>query len=352
MSELETVRLTQLAKRAGCAAKQPPGYLLPLLGKLPAVIDPNVLVGSSTADDAAIYKLTDDLALVLTTDFFTPIVDRPYDFGAVAAANALSDVYAMGGKPLTALNLVGFPDQKLGVEVLAEILRGAADKAAEAGIAIVGGHTIKSEEPIFGLCVVGTVHPQKALTNSGALPGDLLILTKPIGLGIITTAAKNGEDSLGAIQEAIGIMTTLNRVAAEVLGRFDVHALTDVTGFGLLGHLRNMTAASSVSATIWANAVPVLPASREYIKSGIAPGGTHANLRFLADWVAFDPAITKEQQLLLCDAQTSGGLLASVPATLAEETVAALRRAGVAAATVVGEISNADGAAIRVVPTK
>ncbi|HLN33408.1 MAG TPA: selenide, water dikinase SelD [Gemmataceae bacterium] len=352
MSEVDTVRLTQLAKRAGCAAKQPPGYLLPLLGKLPVVIDPNVLVGSSTADDAAIYKLTDDLALVLTTDFFTPIVDRPYDFGAVAAANALSDVYAMGGKPLTALNLVGFPDQKLGVEVLAEILRGAADKAAEAGISIVGGHTIKSEEPIFGLCVVGTVHPQKALTNSGARQGDLLILTKPIGLGIITTAAKNGEDSLGAIQEAIGVMTTLNRVAAEVLGQFDVHALTDVTGFGLLGHLRNMTAASSVSATIWADAVPVLPASREYLKAGIAPGGTHANLRFLVDWVAFDPGITKEQQLLLCDAQTSGGLLASVPASLAEETVAALRRAGVGAATLVGEISKADGTAIRVLPTR
>ena len=159
MNTDEPVRLTQLAKRAGCAAKQPPGYLLPLLGKLPVITDPNVLVGSATADDAAIYRINDELALVLTTDFFTPIVDRPYDFGAVAAANAISDVYAMGGKPLTALNLVGFPDAKLSVDVLAEILRGAADKAAEAGIAIVGGHTIKSEEPIFGLSVVGTVHP-------------------------------------------------------------------------------------------------------------------------------------------------------------------------------------------------
>src|SRR5271167_2854149 len=164
MSAPEPIRLTQLAKRAGCAAKQPPGYLLPLLGMLPAITDPNVLVGSATADDAAIYKINDELALVLTTDFFTPIVDRPYDFGAVAAANALSDVYAMGGKPLTALNLVGFPEQKLPVVVLGEILKGAADKAAEAGIAIVGGHTIKSEEPIFGLCVVGTVHPDRVLT--------------------------------------------------------------------------------------------------------------------------------------------------------------------------------------------
>src|SRR5271167_183904 len=225
MSAPEPIRLTQLAKRAGCAAKQPPGYLFPLLSQLPPITDPNVLVGTATADDAAIYKLSDDLALVLTTDFFTPIVDAPYDFGAVAAANALSDVYAMGGRPLTALNLVGFPDDKLSVEVLAEILRGAADKAAEAGIAIVGGHTIKSEEPIFGLAVVGTVHPKKVLTNAGAQPGDALVLTKPIGLGIITTAAKNGEDKLGAIADAIRLMATLNRTAAEVLGKVEVHAL-------------------------------------------------------------------------------------------------------------------------------
>src|SRR5438105_7958236 len=244
----EPIRLTQFAKRAGCAAKLPPGYLLPLLGLLPEVRDPNVLVGSATSDDAAVYRLTDDLALVLTTDFFTPIVDRPYDFGAVAAANALSDVYAMGGKPLTALNLVGFPDQKLPVEVLADILRGAADKAAEAGIAIVGGHTIKTDEPIFGLAVVGSVHPRKILSNAGAEPGDALVLTKPIGLGIITTAAKNGEDKLNAIGEAIRVMTTLNRSAAEVLTRFDVHALTDITGFGLLGHLRNVTSASGMTA--------------------------------------------------------------------------------------------------------
>jgi selenide,water dikinase len=332
------VRLTQLAKRAGCAAKQPPGYLLPLLSKLPIITDPNVLVGSATADDAAIYKINDDLALVLTTDFFTPIVDRPYDFGAVAAANALSDVYAMGGKPLTALNLVGFPDQKLSVDVLAEILRGAADKAKEAGIEIVGGHSIKAEEPIFGLCVVGTVHPRKALTNAGAKPGDALVLTKPIGLGIISTAAKNSEDRLGAIGEAIKVMTTLNRAGAEVLTQFEVHALTDITGFGLLGHLRNITAASNVSATIWADAVPVLPAAREYVNAGIAPGGTHANWRFLADWVSYAADVPKEAQLLLCDAQTSGGLLASIPNEIADEVVRSLHAAGVTCAAVVGRI--------------
>src|SRR5262245_53957600 len=251
------IRLTQTAKRAGCAAKQPPGYLFPLLSTLPAITDPNVLVGSATADDAAIYRLSDHLALVRTTDFFTPIVAGAYDFGAVAAANALSDVYAMGGKPLTAMSIVGFPDA-LPVEVLAQILRGATDKATQAGIAIVGGHTIKAEEPIFGLAVVGTVHPSKVLSNDHARPGDVLILTKPLGLGIISTAAKNDQDSQGAIARAIEVMATLNRTAAEVLGGFEVHALTDVTGFGLLGHLRNVVSASKVSARVWLERVPVL----------------------------------------------------------------------------------------------
>jgi selenide,water dikinase len=327
-----------MAKRAGCAAKQPPGYLLPLLEHIPAVTDPNILVGSATADDAAVYKLTDDLALVLTTDFFTPIVDRPYDFGAIAAANALSDVYAMGGQPLMALNLVGFPDDKLAVTVLADILRGAADKAAEAGIAVVGGHTIKSDEPTFGLCVVGTVHPQKVRTNAGARPGDMLVLTKPIGLGVITTAAKNNEDHLAAIHEGITLMTTLNKTAAEVFARFDLHALTDVTGFGLLGHLRNVTSASGVHARIWADAVPAIAAAREYIRQGIAPGGTHANWRFLNEWVTYEPDISKEEQLLLCDAQTSGGLLACLSPDDSPGLVQALHNAGIETAAVVGQI--------------
>ncbi|HEV8061006.1 MAG TPA: selenide, water dikinase SelD [Gemmataceae bacterium] len=346
-----SIRLTQFAKRAGCAAKQPPGYLLSLLGMLPKITDPKVLVGSATADDAAIYKLNDELALVLTTDFFTPIVDRPYDFGAIAAANALSDVYAMGGKPMAALNLVGFPDQKLPAEVLCDILRGAADKAAEAGIAIVGGHTIQTEEPIFGLAVVGSVHPDKVLANAGAWPGDLLVLTKPIGLGIITTAAKNGEDARGAIGEAIAIMSTLNRTAAAVLERFEVHALTDVTGFGLLGHLRNMTTASGVTATIRLESVPVIAAAKEYVGSGIAPGGTHANWRFLANWVSYSPDVAKHEQLLLCDAQTSGGLLACLPADQAKSVVAALLTAGVPAAAVVGKITGVGSGQISVVRT-
>jgi len=225
--------------------------------------------------------------------------------------------------------------------VLGEILRGATDKAAEAGIAIVGGHTIKAEEPIFGLAVVGTAHPDRIFTNAGAKPGDVLVLTKPLGLGIITTAAKNGEDRLSAIGEAIRVMAALNKAAAEVLARYEVHALTDVTGFGLLGHLRNMTAASSVTARIWADSVPVLPAAVEYVRQGIAPGGTHANRKFLADWVTFDPAVTEAQQLVLCDAQTSGGLLAAVPQSVTSDLLRDLRAAGVSAVAVVGRIEAA-----------
>lgn len=348
MNTSEPIRLTKLAKRAGCAAKHPPGFLLPLLGMLPAVTDPNVLVGSATADDAAIYKLSDDLALVLTTDFFTPIVDGPRDFGRVAAANALSDVYAMGGKPTAALSIVGFPDA-LPATVLGEILAGASEIASEAGINIVGGHTIKSEEPIFGLAVVGTVHPSRVLSNAGAKPGDTLILTKPLGLGIISTAAKNDQDSRGAIQDAIRVMTTLNRVAAEVLTKFEVHALTDVTGFGLLGHLRNVTAASGVEAEVWAGRVPVLEAAREYVAAGIAPGGTRANAKFLADWVTFAPDVSPEEQLLLCDAQTSGGLLAAVPEAVGDEVVAALSNAGTLASAVVGRVTGTGAGKIRVV---
>lgn len=335
----EPIRLTKLAKRAGCAAKQPPGYLLNLLGLLPPITDPNVLVGSATADDAAVYKISDELALVLTTDFFTPIVDDPYDFGRIAAANALSDVYAMGGTPLAALSIVGFPDAALPPEVLVQILRGAADKTAEAGIAVVGGHTIKSEEPIFGLAVVGKISPQRVLSNDKARPGDRLVLTKPLGLGIITTAAKNDEDSLGAIRTAIGLMSTLNRVAGEEIVRCDgVHSLTDVTGFGLLGHLRNMVAAGKVNARVDFDRVPVLAAARQYVQAGIAPGGTHANHKFLADWVTYAADVGKPEQLLLCDAQTSGGLLASVAPEAAGPLVAALQARGIAEAAIIGRI--------------
>jgi selenide,water dikinase len=343
------VRLTKTAKRAGCAAKHPPGYLFPLIGALPPVTDPNVLVGSATADDAAIYKLSADLALVLTTDFFTPIVDSPYDFGLVAAANALSDVYAMGGRPITALNLVGFPDGVLEASVLGDILRGGADKAKEAGIDLIGGHTIKTDEPIYGLAVTGTVHPDRVIANDGARPGDVLVITKPLGVGIITTAAKQDVDSRGAIGRAIELMATLNRAAGEAMQEVGVHAATDVTGFGLLGHLRNVTRASRCAATVWLDAVPVLEAAWAYVREGIAPGGTHANRRFLLDSVAFDADVDEASQLVLCDAQTSGGMLVAVAPDKVEALRAALAARGAPCAEVIGRIEQGAPGTARVV---
>jgi selenide,water dikinase len=343
-----TVRLTRLAKRAGCAAKHPPGYLFPLLGSLPQVTDPDVLVGSATADDAAVYRLSDDLALVLTTDFFTPIVDAPYDFGRVAAANALSDVYAMGGRPIAALNLVGFPDATLEASVLGDILRGGADKAKEAGIDIVGGHTIKTDEPIYGLAVTGTVHPARMVTNAGARPGDALVLTKPLGLGIVTTAAKQDLDRLGAIAPAIELMATLNRAACEAMLEVGVHAATDVTGFGLLGHLRNVTRASGCSATVWVDQVPVLDAAWTYVREGVAPGGTHANRRFLASSVEYGVGVDEAAELVLCDAQTSGGLLIAVAADRVDRLLQLLESAGVFSTAVVGCIEEGVAGTARV----
>ena len=344
-----TIRLTKMAKRAGCAAKHPPGYLLPLLKGLPAVTDPRVLVGSTTADDASVIRIAEDRALVFTTDFFTPIVDDPFDFGQVAAANALSDVYAMGGTPLSALGIVGFPDTTLSVDVLAEILRGGALKVKEAGIDVTGGHTIKTDEPIYGLAVIGEIHPDRIVSNAGARPGDLLVLTKPLGIGIVTTANKNDADRLGAIGEAIRLMTTLNRDACAAMLEVGVHAATDVTGFGLLGHLRNIAVASRVTARVWREAVPVLDAARTYVAEGIAPGGTHANRRFLADWTTWDAAASEADQLLLCDAQTSGGLLVAVPAGRADDLVAALEARGTPAAAIVGEIVEGPAGRLEVV---
>ncbi len=348
----DPVRLTKLAKRAGCAAKQPPGTLLPLLAQLPPVRDARVLVGAATADDAAVVRLTETLALVTTTDFFTPIVDDPYDFGAIAAANALSDVYAMGGTPLSALNLVGFPSDALDLEVLGRILLGGADKAREAGIDIVGGHTIQTDEPLYGLAVTGTIDPRRVLTNASARAGDLLVLTKPLGLGIVTTAAKRDEDERGAIHEAIALMKTLNHGAAEAMREAGASAATDVTGFGLLGHLRNVVAASGVGATLWAREVPVLEAARGYVARGIAPGGTHANLRFLAGHVSFEDDVSKEERLLLADAQTSGGLLIAIAEDRLPVLLAALGARAAPSASVVGEITEREPARIRVVRTR
>jgi selenide, water dikinase len=342
-----TIRLTKVAKRAGCAAKHPPGYLFPLLKGLPPVTDPRVMVGSATADDAAVYRLTDDIALVLTTDFFTPVVDDPFDFGRVAATNAISDVYAMGGTPITALNIVGFPDELLDGQVLARILEGGADSARKAGIDIVGGHTIKTDEPIYGLSVTGTVSPKRVLSNAGAKAGDALVLTKPIGIGIVTTAAKQDQDSLNAIGSVVELMATLNRSACEAMLASSAHACTDITGFGLLGHLRNMTVGSGLAATIHLSEVPFIEAAKLYVAQGICPGGTHANLRYLKELVTFE--VNNEAQLLLCDAQTSGGLLIALPEKDADALIRELTSRGTACAARIGTLHDGPPGSIRVI---
>ena len=308
-----------------------------------------MLVGTKTADDAAIYRVTDELALIQTVDFFTPIVDDPYLFGAIAAANSLSDVYAMGGRPALALNIVGFPrnNPAAPLSMLAEILRGGAEKAKEAGIDIVGGHSIDDNEPKYGLCVTGFVHPQRYWANVWAKAGDRLILTKPIGTGVITTALRAEKAAEAIARGAIETMLTLNRTAAEVARAVGVRACTDVTGFGLLGHLRGML--GGVGARVRLSAVPILQGARDLAVDGSVPGGTHRNKAFLDRHVRYDEAIEEVDRLLLCDAQTSGGLLFAVDASKSGELLSGLAGAGVTAAPI-GEFLAAPAGTIEVLP--
>ena len=283
---------------------------------------PNLLVGFDTSDDAAVYRLTDELCVVQTVDFFPPIVDDPYDFGAIAAANAFSDVYAMGGTPLLALNTVCFPED-LDKAILIEILRGGADVAAEAGVLIAGGHTIKDAEPKYGMAVTGTVHPDRVVTNAKARPGDQLVLTKPIGTGVIATAAKAQETDAATLEGAVSSMRQLNRAASEAMLAVGPNAATDVTGFGLAGHLVSRMKASGTTGHLRLGSVPLLPGTRELVERGFVPGGTRRNLESLASSVAWSDDLTEDDRLILCDAQTSGGLLISmaadrVPALLKE----------------------------------
>ncbi len=287
------------------------------------------------------YRLDDRTGLVLTVDFFTPITDDPYEFGLVAAANSLSDVYAMGGRPLVALNVVGFP-AALAAEMLGDVLRGGYDKAAEANCLIVGGHTVDDNEPKYGLSVVGLVEPGRQVTNAAAQPGDVLVLTKPLGTGIVATGCKAGVAPPGSVETAVEIMATLNRSASEAMMEVGVNACTDVTGFGLMGHLTGMLRASGVSAEISASAAPVLPGVDALLAQGVAPGGTHRNEAGVADYVEWDESITANQRLLLCDAQTSGGLLISVPEERLSRLLDALEERGVGTRAVIGSIG--DGA--------
>ena len=284
--------------------------------------------------------MSDELAIIQTVDFFTPVVDDPYCFGAIAAANSLSDVYAMGGRPAFALNIVGFPrkNEKVPLSVLSEILRGGADKAKEAGIDIVGGHSVDDNEPKYGLCVTGFVHPGSVWKNVGARPGDKLVLTKPLGIGVITTALRAGKASEEVAQRAIETMLVLNRSAAEAAAEIGVHACTDITGFGLLGHLREMLSAGNVAARVELSAVPILDGARDLAEDGFVPGGTCRNKQSLDPCITYDGSIGSEDRLLLCDAQTSGGLLFAVPAEKSQQLASALTAAGTLAGTEIGEV--------------
>ena len=307
-----------------------------MLGKLARQHDPNVLVGFDHADDAGVYLIAPDQALVQTVDFFTPVVDDPYTFGQIAATNSLSDVYAMGGKPLTSLALVCFPE-KADLAILERILAGGLSKMIEAGCTVIGGHSIRDEETKFGYSVTGVVHPKKVLANQGAKPGDSLLLTKPLGTGVISTAIKKGKAEPTWIDAAVNSMTTLNKRAAEVItrGDFRVHAMTDVTGFGLIGHLREMLLASEASATISAKHVPVLAGALECVRAGHIPGGLKNNRDFAECLVEYDDGLPEDVRALLFDPQTAGGLLISTPD--ASALGKALDDAGVAAAQI-GEI--------------
>jgi selenide,water dikinase len=338
MLDSSSVRLTRFSHGAGCACKLSPAELRTVLGLVRALegpADPDLLVGLDTADDAAVYRLRDDLALVFTADFFTPIVDDPFDWGRVAATNALSDVYAMGGRPVMALNLVAWPREGLPFELLARTLDGGAEAARGAGTLVVGGHSIDDAEPKYGMAVVGVVDPGKVLTNAGARPGDALVLTKPIGLGVISTALKRDAAPPELLAEAVAVMTALNEGARDAALEIGVNAATDVTGFGLLGHLREMLVASGLGARVDPARIPVIEGVRELLADGMVAGGTKRNHDFVSadvDWAG----LPEEEQLLLSDAQTSGGLLLAVDPARAGSLVSALQRRGTLAAAVVG----------------
>ncbi len=333
------IKLTHFTHGLGCACKLRPQDLELVLQKLPIPKDANVLLGADTSDDACVYSLREDLALVQTLDFFTPIVDDPFQFGAIAAANALSDVYAMGAKPIFALNIVGFPDKRLPLSVLEDILKGAQSKATEAGISILGGHTVEDSEPKYGMVVSGIIHPDKILKNIGAENGDKLILTKPIGTGIISTAVKRGVVEKTLIDYVSNLMATLNKDAAETMLQYDVHACTDVTGFGLLGHLREMILNTDVGAVLNFDMIPFIPEARDFAVAGIIPGGTKNNLDWVSEDVIWNNDRSEIDKILACDAQTSGGLLIAVSAADVDKLLADLRQKSIDA-HIIGEFTN------------
>lgn len=338
MTQAEPIKLTSLSTKGGCGCKIGPADLMQVIRSLPPTTpNPDLLVGLDTSDDAGVYRINDELALVQTVDFFTPIVDDPYSFGQIAAANAISDIYAMGGKPLTALNIVAFPISTLDKQILADILRGAGDKVKEAGATLVGGHSIDDKEPKFGMAVTGLIHPQQVKTNAGAKPGDKLILTKPIGVGILTTSIKKDQLTEAEVARVTSVMATLNKTAAEAMSAYEVHACTDVTGFGLLGHASEMAKGSGVGLRIVKDKVPVLERVRELAEKGFVPGGTKNNFAHVQPNVMFPEAMDQIDRWILCDAVTSGGLLISVKSEHAEPLLGQLVSEGVEA-SMIGDV--------------
>jgi selenide,water dikinase len=302
--------------------------------------DENVIVGLDRADDAGVYKISDDLALIQTVDFFTPIVDDPYWFGQIAAANALSDVYAMGGTPKTAMNLVAFPIKQMDIAVLRQIIQGGLDKLTEAGVVLIGGHSIEDKELKYGLSITGVVHPERVLTKKDLRPGDRLILTKPLGTGIVNTVIKAGMASADLVDQVTHLMAALNRDAARIMSNFNITACTDVTGFGLLGHLAEMVCGSSMSVRVFSDQVPVIAQALEYASMGLIPAGAYKNREFRESMIDFAETVERSRQDVLVDPQTSGGLLISLSANQATDLITALKDAGVGDAAEIGEVLN------------
>ncbi len=342
--DFSDIKLTKYTQGMGCACKLRPQELEKILKEIPSNTNPQILVDTANSDDAAVYKINDETALIQTVDFFTPVADDPYDFGAIAAANALSDVYAMGAKPIFALNIVGFPSNRLPMEVLKQILKGAQDKSAEAGISIIGGHSIDDPEPKFGMVVNGIAHPKKLWINSGAKKGDAIILTKPIGTGIIATALKRGLVNKETEKFVVKIMSELNKYAADIIADYKISSCTDITGFGLIGHLSEISIASKKDVEIIADNVPVIKEAREFATSNIIPGGTINNMNHFSKYVDWSENIAEIDKSILCDAQTSGGLLFTVAAKHKDEIIKKLKEAGIEFATHIGNcISEGNG---------
>jgi len=349
MSDEQAIpKLTALSSCAGCASKLSRQALTEVLRQVPMLKDRNVLVSAATGDDAGVYRIDRQRALVQTTDFFTPIVDDPYSYGQIAATNALSDVYAMGGRPLTALNLAGMPADTVSLDVVNQILRGGAEKIKEAKCVLIGGHTIKAPEPIFGFAVTGVVSPRRMMTNANARPGDMLVLTKPLGTGVITTAIKRGLATPELESKAIATMSRLNEIGAELAERGLVKGAVDVTGFGLLSHLGAMCASSRVGAEIEASSVPVIGKEVfDLIAQGCIPGGSRDNLAYANEFTEWD-GTSNVQKALLTDAQTSGGLLLCVPQKRLLAVLKLLKARRTLAAATIGRIVRATTPRIRV----